>query len=102
MIDYYEEALLEAVVFCITKGMTEEYVVSLDVDGFGDVYKYLKRIDAREQKRFISHIGLAFNGTKKGFREVEDILNCWLPKPEIAKTQNNAGDFKKLVDKGKF
>jgi hypothetical protein len=61
------EALLEAVVFCIAEGFSEAYVMDLDVYGFGEVYKYLKRIDARRQMSNAGLFRVAMNATGKEY-----------------------------------
>ena len=65
MVEYYREALLEAVVFCLTKGFDEEFISSIDIVGFGEVYKYLKRISAREQLKSIGDMAMAQGASKK-------------------------------------
>ena len=100
MVEYYREALLEAVVFCLTKGFEEEYIVSLDVDGFGEIYKYLKRLAAREQIKLANIIRAGMGADKKDYAKFIQIFEVWLPKQELSKSPLNDKGFKNLVDKG--
>ena len=95
MVEYYREALLEAVVFCLTKGLNEEFISSLDIVGFGEVYKYLKRTAAREQLRSIGDMAMAFGGTKKQHKERTRLIESWLPVQESSSPANDSHAFKK-------
>lgn len=82
MIEYYREAILEAIVYCMSNGFSEEYVVSLDVYGFGEIYKYLKRIEARKQLKHLNNTSMAFGGNKKQRKEYVGFIEMWLPAVE--------------------
>ncbi len=102
MVEYYREALYEAAVFCMSKGISEEQICNLDVYGFGEVYKYLKRIDARQQIRRIGNMSLAFGGTEKAMKEARKIIEAWLPKQEqgAGKKQQDGAALAKLLNSG--
>lgn len=100
MVEYYREALLEAVVYCLTKGLNEEFITSLDIVGFGEIYKFLKRIAAREELRNIGDMGMAFGGTKKQHKERTRLIESWLPLQETSNTAKDANAFKNKVNKG--
>jgi len=101
MVEYYREALLEAVVFCLTKGFDEEFICSIDIVGFGEVYKYLKRIDARNQLKSIGDMAMVQGATKKQAKERTAIIESWLPAQEKSEPANNAGAFAdKINNKG--
>lgn len=100
MVEYYREALLEAVVFCLTKGFDEAYICSIDIVGFGEVYKYLKRIGAREQLKTIGDMAMVQGATKKQAKERTTIVEQWLPKQELSSPTktNDADAFTKKVN----
>lgn len=102
MVEYYREALYEAAVFCMTKGFTEEQIYDMDVYGFGEIYKYLKRLDAREQIRMIGNMSLAFGGTEKDMKAARKILQAWLPKEEQGggKKKQDGAALAKLLNSG--
>ncbi len=100
MIEYYREALLEAVVFCVTRGYTEEYIVSLDVYAFGEIYKYLKRIEAREDIRFTNNVRIAMGANKKDYGKAMDIMEKWLPSQEKSNEKGNASAFNNFIKGG--
>ena len=99
MVEYYREALLEAVVFCLTKGFDEEFICSLDIVGFGEIYKYLKRIAARDQLRNIGDIAMAQGASKKQAKERTAIIESWLPKQELSSPANGANDAEAFTNK---
>ncbi len=99
MVEYYREALLEAVVFCLTKGFDEEFICSIDIVGFGEVYKYLKRIGARDQLRSIGDMAMVQGATKKQSKERTGIIESWLPIQETSSPTNDAEAFTKKVNK---
>ncbi len=101
MVEYYREALLEAVVFCLTKGFDEEFICSIDIVGFGEVYKYLKRIAARDQLRSIGDMAMVQGATKKQSKERTEIIESWLPIQEVngkSSQGNGAEAFKNKVN----
>lgn len=100
MVEYYREALLEAVVYCLTKGLDEEFITSLDIIGFGEIYKFLKRISAREQLKNIGDMGMAFGGTKKQHKERIRLIESWLPKQESSNPAKDADAFRNKVNEG--
>jgi len=102
MIEYYSEAIYEAVVFCMSKGITEEQINNCDVYSFGEMYKYLKRIDSRQQIRSIGNMSLAFGGTKEDMKEAREIIEAWLPKEEqgSSKNQQDGIALAKLLNSG--
>lgn len=103
MIEYYREALLEAVVYCTVNGYDEEYVVNLDVYAFGEVYKYLRRIDARKQITNVNDVRAATNASKKEYGKYLAMKEVWLPKQEMSGVKHNSNDgkaFQKRVDNG--
>lgn len=99
MIEYYREALLEAVVFCLTKGFDEEFICSIDIVGFGELYKYLKRIDARDQLKAIGDMAMVQGATKKQAKERTKIIESWLPFQETSNPANDAEAFTNKVNK---
>ena len=100
MVEYYREALLEAVVFCMSNGLEEEYITGLDVDGFGEIYKYLKRIEARNQIAIMNDIRLAVGADKKDYKKAMEMKESWLPSQEKTKRHTNQSGFKGLLSKG--
>ncbi len=100
MIEYYREALLEAVVFCLTKGFDEEFICSMDIVGFGEIYKYLKRIAARDQLKVIGDMAMVQGATKRQAKERTKLIESWLPIQETSNPPNNADAFTKKVNKG--
>lgn len=102
MIEYYKEALLEAIVFCMTTGMSEDYVISLDVFGFGEVYKYLKRIDARDQMRRIGDMRTAQGASAKQYKKYLGGIEVWLPTIETSNstTHKSKNSFDNLIQRG--
>lgn len=103
MVNYYVEALLEAIVFCISEGFSEEYVMDLDVYGFGQVYKFIRRIDARRQINSAGLYRTASNANGKQFKEYIGVLDAWLPEQERETAQKGTqSDFDKLVSSGKL
>ena len=100
MIEYYREALLEAVVFCFTKGFDEEFICSIDIIGFGEIYKYLKRIAAREQLKVIGDMAMVQGATKKQAKERTKLIESWLPIQETSNPSNNTDAFTDKVNKG--
>ncbi len=99
MIEYYREALLEAVVYCLTKGFDEEFICSVDIVGFGAVYKYLKRIAARDQLKTIGDMAMVQGATKKQGKERTAIIESWLPIQEKGSPANDAKAFTDKVNK---
>ena len=101
MIEYYREALLEAVVFCLTKGFDEEFICSIDIVGFGEIYKYLKRIAARDQLKVIGDMAMVQGATKRQSKERTKLIESWLPIQETGNPSNDADAFtNKVVNKG--
>lgn len=108
MIEYYREALFEAVTYCIMHGFDDNYIASLDVLGFGELYKYLKRIEARRRVSLIGDLRTAANAGKKSYKSYLDMVSEWLPKQEQegGVTLGSSADFRKQTNKtenrGKF
>ena len=100
MIEYYREALLEAVVFCLSKGFDEEFICSVDIVGFGEVYKYLKRIAARDQLKAIGDMAMVHGATKQQANERTKLIESWLPFQETGNPSNDADAFTNKVNKG--
>lgn len=100
MVEYYKEALLEAVVFCTVNGYTEEHIISLDVHGFGELYKYIKRIDARRQIAFMNDMRLAGGADKKDYKKAMKMKESWLPRQEKMESQTNQNGFKDVINRG--
>jgi hypothetical protein len=98
ILEYYREALFEAVTYCMTKGLAEDYVASLDVIGFGELYKYLKRIDARDRIARIGDLRTAQGAGKKDYCEYLSAIEVWLPKQEIGLSSNKGRKHKKEFD----
>lgn len=100
MIHYYIEAIYEAIVYCIVGGFSETYVMDLDVWGFGQIYKYIKRIETRKQLNLVGMLRTAPNANGKQYKEFLESLNTWLPIQERNIEKGNPEDFKKLVARG--
>ncbi len=88
MVEYYREAIIEAVVFCLTKGFPEEYITSLDIDGFGEIYKYLKRISARDHIKFVGGVRVAMGSDKNDYKKYMGFHEVWLPVQESDNKSN--------------
>ena len=73
--------------------------MSLDVEGFGDIYKYLKRIGAREDVKSACRIRMA-EAKKKDYKKFIDMLEVWLPGLETSNTKKDSEAFQKKVRKG--
>jgi hypothetical protein len=74
------------------------------VDGFGKVYKYLKRLEARRRIDLAGLYRTAANADKKQYKAFLDSVDVWLPEVERTgtiqkKTQN---EFNALVASGKL
>jgi hypothetical protein len=100
MVEYYREALMEAVVFCTVNGYTEEYIISLDVDGFGEIYRYLKRLETRRQLTMVNDIRLAVGADEKVYKKFIKMKESWLPRQEKMSGRNNSDEFKSKLNKG--
>jgi hypothetical protein len=100
MVEYYREALYEAVTYCLTKGLSEKYVASLDVTGFGELYKYLMRIDARQRISFIGDVRTAYGADKKAYGKYLKSIEVWLPEQESSTTKLSADEFESALTKG--
>ena len=87
--------------FCISEGFSEAFIEDLDVWGFGQVYKYLKRVDARRQITLVGIFRTAANADKKHYKEYLDSLYTWLPDAEKTSNKGTQSDFEKLSWVGK-
>jgi hypothetical protein len=76
--------------------------MDLDVYGFGQIYKFLKRIESR---KIISDAGLfrtAMNASKREYKEFVTAVNIWLPDAERQLDTGTQQEFNDLVAKGKI
>jgi hypothetical protein len=94
--------LLEAIVYCIVCGFSEDYVMDLDVYGFGQIYKYLKRIETRKNIGDAGLFRTAMNASKKEYKEFIKAINIWLPDAEKQLDTGTQQEFNDLVAKGKI
>jgi ATP-dependent protease Clp ATPase subunit len=74
--------------------------MDLDVWGFGQIYKYLKRIETRRQLNMVSMLRTAPNATVKQYKDFLKSLDIWLPVQERDIEKGNQDDFNKLVARG--
>ncbi len=91
----------------MSKGFEEAYLAALDIYGFGEVYKYLKRISAREYCMQLGIVRTAMGANKKEYSEFNRMIEMWLP--AIESTSGNSGwgkkngkDLQNLIGKDGF
>lgn len=75
--------------------------MDLDVYGFGEIYKYVKRLDTRRTINNMGMFRMAMNGSKKDYTGYMKSISSWLPKAERESDKGTQKDFNKLVASGK-
>jgi hypothetical protein len=91
-------------VFCVIEGFSETFILDLDVDGFGKVYKYLKRLEARRRVDLAGLYRTGANADKKQYKQFLDMVEVWLPEAERTSqtTKKTQAEFNDLVASGKL
>lgn len=82
----------------MSKGFTDEYISSLDIASYREIYKHLKRIEARNNMTLTSIISVAFGADKKTSSSFMNSLGRWLPKEESLEGSNKQGTGNKTAN----
>lgn len=88
--------------FCIKEGFSEDFIQDLDVWGFGKIYKYLKRIENRNNINLVGLFSTAANADKNQYKQYIKDSSVWLPEQERHIDRKTEDDFKKDINKGLF
>ena len=85
---------------CVSAGFEWNVVYNWNVEEFGDVYRAVKRTEARDTLHQFGCLQLAFGGDKKTIKNFVTSVSAWLPSEEREGGAKGADDFVALVRKG--